>query len=275
MAVERIFFQSSLPRSGSTLLQNILAQNPDIYATPTSGLIELIYGARHNFTTLEEFKHHLDQNAIRSAFAAFCSSGIHGYASSLTDKKYFLDKGRGWGVYIRWVEEFLPYTPKMICMVRDLRDVFCSMEKNYRKNLNKDLLVDWAELKNTTVNKRIDFWANGVPVGIALERLESVLQMKDEHKFLFIRYEDFCLYPEREIARVYNYLDIPFFEHNFDYIPQLTHEDDTPHNGFGDHIIRNTLSMKPSDAHDVLGPYVCDWIVNRYQWFYNQFKYNK
>jgi len=27
--MEQLFFQSSLPRSGSTLLQNILAQNPD------------------------------------------------------------------------------------------------------------------------------------------------------------------------------------------------------------------------------------------------------
>ncbi len=35
--MENIFYQSSLPRAGSTLLQNILAQNPDIYATPTSG----------------------------------------------------------------------------------------------------------------------------------------------------------------------------------------------------------------------------------------------
>ena len=29
---ERIFFNSSLPRSGSTLMQNILAQNPQVKA---------------------------------------------------------------------------------------------------------------------------------------------------------------------------------------------------------------------------------------------------
>ena len=47
---EKIFFQSSLPRSGSTLLQNILAQNPDFYATPTSGVLELLYAARANYS---------------------------------------------------------------------------------------------------------------------------------------------------------------------------------------------------------------------------------
>ena len=40
--MEKLFFQSSLPRAGSTMLQNILAQNPDVYATPTSGVLELI-----------------------------------------------------------------------------------------------------------------------------------------------------------------------------------------------------------------------------------------
>ena len=54
--MEKLFYQSSLPRSGSTLLQNILAQNPDIYATPTSGVLELIVGARGNYTNTEEFK---------------------------------------------------------------------------------------------------------------------------------------------------------------------------------------------------------------------------
>jgi hypothetical protein len=55
--MEKLFFQSSLPRAGSTLLQNILAQNPSIYATPTSGVLELIFAARGNYTNSPEFKH--------------------------------------------------------------------------------------------------------------------------------------------------------------------------------------------------------------------------
>ena len=48
--VEKIFFQCSLPRAGSTLLQNVLAQNPDFYATPTSGLIEIFLNARNIYS---------------------------------------------------------------------------------------------------------------------------------------------------------------------------------------------------------------------------------
>jgi sulfotransferase len=30
-----IYFQSSLPRTGSTLLQNLIGQNPNFHVTPT------------------------------------------------------------------------------------------------------------------------------------------------------------------------------------------------------------------------------------------------
>ncbi len=53
---EQIFFQSSLPRAGSTLLQNIIGQNPNFYVTPTSGVLELVYAARNNYTNSPEFK---------------------------------------------------------------------------------------------------------------------------------------------------------------------------------------------------------------------------
>lgn len=272
--VEKLFFQSSLPRSGSTLLQNILGQNPDIYATPTSGLLDLIYGAKNNFTHVEEFKFALNQDEMDRAFTQFCNHGIHAYAKEFTTRKYFLDKNRGWGYYVNWLEKILPYQPKVLCMVRDLRDVFCSMEKAFRKNPNRETMLDWADLKNNTIPKRIDTWASGVPIGISIERLEAILQMNYGHKILFIKYEDLCLTPEREMARIYNYLEIPYYQHNFDQIPQITHESDNHTYGYGDHIIRNTLELKQSVAKEMLTPPVCEWIVGRYKWFYDYFRYN-
>jgi sulfotransferase len=256
------------------MLQNIIGQNPDFYVTPTSGLMELVYGARKNFSDVGEFRGQ-DREISRKGFAAFCNAGLHAYAGALTDKKYYLDKGRSWGFYIDWLEHFLEYQPKIICMVRDLRDVFASMEKLYRRNPDLDnFVIDWRNLANVTISKRIDTFAAGVPIGIAVERLESILQTGKAHKFLFIRYEDFCLRPETEMARVYNYLEVPHYNHNFDFIEQITHEDDTlaP---LSDHKIRTRLEMVPSDAKTILGPAICDWIYNRYAWFYQTFKYTK
>jgi hypothetical protein len=89
--MEKLFHQSSLPRAGSTLLQNILAQNPDIYATPTSGVLELIFAARANYTSSPEFLAQ-DKELMKQGFLAFCQQGMKGYYEAITDKKYVVDK---------------------------------------------------------------------------------------------------------------------------------------------------------------------------------------
>ena len=79
----RIAFQSSLPRSGSTLLSNIVGQNPEFHVTPTSGLLDLLYVARGQFSR----------------------GGLEGYAAALTNKPWLLDKSRGWGVHYAFLFE--------------------------------------------------------------------------------------------------------------------------------------------------------------------------
>src|SRR5574343_106067 len=161
--VEKIFFQSSLPRAGSTLLQNILAQNSDFYVTPTSGVLELIYAARSNFTNSPEFKAQ-DAKLMKDGFTRFCHDGIFGFFNAITDKKYVLDKSRGWGVHYNFLNTFYP-NPKIICMVRDLRDIFTSFEVKFRENQHLDSgLVDHGKLVGTTTEKRIDIWANSPPL---------------------------------------------------------------------------------------------------------------
>lgn len=47
---------SGLPRAGSTLLCNILAQNPRFHATATSGILEMLFRVRNGWDTVEEFR---------------------------------------------------------------------------------------------------------------------------------------------------------------------------------------------------------------------------
>ena len=272
--MEKLFFQSSLPRSGSTILQNLLAQNPDIYATPTSGVLELWYGARANYTTSPEFIAQ-DSELMKKAFLSFCKEGTFGYFNAITDKKYVMDKSRGHGIHYDFINSFYP-NPKIICMVRDLRDVFASMENNFRKHPEKQSdILDWAKGQGTTVPKRVDIWAAGQPVGLAIERLSEIFRMGIDSKMLFVKFEDLCLYPDTEMTRIYQYLDIPFYKHDFDNIEQVTKEDDEVYGTFGDHVIRTKLEPVPSKAKQLLGKEVAAWIFENYKWFFEQFRYTK
>lgn len=133
---KQIFFQSSLPRAGSTLLQNIIGQNPDFYVTPTSGLLELLFSSMRTYSSSSEFKAQ-DQQEMRKAWLGYCHVGMQGFFNGITDKPYVVDKSRGWGIHYEFLNTFNK-SPKIICMVRDIRAIYSSMEKNYRKNPELD-----------------------------------------------------------------------------------------------------------------------------------------
>ena len=269
---KKIFFQSSLPRAGSTLLQNIMGQNPEFYVTPTSGVLELVYAARNNYTNSPEFKAQ-DSELMKIGFANFCNSGINGFFNSITDKPYVIDKSRGWGVHYQFLNSFYP-EPKIICVVRDLRGIFASMEKNFRKNQHLDSgIVNHAQMTGTTTEKRIDIWSSGQPVGISIERLYQVFREGINQKMLFIRFEDLTSNPQKEIDRVYDYLGVNPFTHDFNNVQQITVEDDSVYGIYGDHNIKSKIEPLKNDDKEILGQAACDWIKNNYKWFYDEFKY--
>jgi len=90
---------------------------------------------------------------------------------------------------------------------------------------------------------------------------------------LFIRFEDFTSNPEAEMQRIYKYLDIPYFKHDFENVEQLTHENDVIHGIFGDHKIQSPIKPVEQDYTSILGFQNCDSIKQSYAWFFEKFNY--
>ena len=246
--------------------------DPRFYASSTSGLLELLYAARQNYTESPEFKAQ-DTEMMKKAFCGFCKEGIFGYYNGITDKQYVIDKSRGHFIHYDFIDSFYP-KPKIICLVRSLPDIIASMEKIHRSTPHKaSPMVNHAAMQGTNTAKRVDLWLAGAPIGLAIERLrEAMLQGIDKH-LLFVKYESLCLYPEQEMKRVYEYLEIEPYEHHFTNIPQTTKEDDEVYGISGLHTIRPALGMKPSDAKQVLGKDVYNWIINNFKWYNDYFGY--
>ena len=153
--MKKILFNSSLPRAGSTLLQNLISDNPEIYCTPTSGLSEYILTAKNVHSNSQAVKAQ-DKEAMEKAFLGFCRAGMQGYFNNITPKQIILDKSRDWGVNYRLLE-MITTEPKIVCMVRDLRAVYASMEKNFRKNPHRENHIqNPVNLVGTTLRKRIN-----------------------------------------------------------------------------------------------------------------------
>jgi sulfotransferase len=271
-----IFFNSSMPRSMSTLLQCILNQNPDIAATPTDPVLEYLYGARMNYTNTPEVKA-MDSELALKTWRGFCLGGLNGYANAYTDKPNLCIKTRGGTIHYKWFKSFMPYKPKMICMVRNLKSIIASMEKLYRANQEEHQSIqNHSEMKGTTTPKRVDIWMASPPVGMALERLNQTFLEGVNKEVLYIRAEDLTSYPDREMAKVYDYLGIEPFKHDFDNVEQSIKEDDSVYGLTKDlHTIKRKVQPLTPDYNTILGKQVCDWIDNTYTWYQQSFGYTK
>ena len=251
--MEQLFFQSSMPNAGSEVLQNILAQNPDIYTTPTSGLSDIVLAAREGYSKSTEFKNQ-HPDLVKGSFISFCTKGMETYYEYATTKKYVVDSSNNWGIHYDFLNLAFP-NPKVICLLKDPRDIFADMESEFKNNPDKHPdILNWTTGQGITVPKRIDIWIQNSPVGLAFERLSEMFRVGVAAKVLFIKFEDLCLYPDTTMVKIYDYLNIPNFKHDFD-----------------------SIGLEPvrSKAKEILGRDVTEWIHTNFKWYFDQFKYTK
>lgn len=259
-----------MPRSGSELLQVLLHQNPEIYGSPTSPLLEYWYAARGN-QELPEVRSQ-PSDLMRDGFLGFCKGGLEGYYGAITDRPVVCDKNRGWGFYYRWLEEVLGEAPKMLCCVRDLREIITSMENVFRNNRHLNIGPDDpSKLANITVEGRVEYWMNSHPIGLALQKLYDADVQGYLDNMHIIRYEDLTSNPRDTMIKVYEYLEMPYFEHDFNNIKKEVVEDSSLFGAYGNHDIKAKIEHLPKKHNEVLGFQLSENLVGRNQWYFNKF----
>lgn len=265
----KIAFQSSMPHSGSTLIQNILAQHPKAYASPTSGVAEMLRASREIFTTGEAFKAQ-DREATIPAFRGYCNGAIKGYYSKLTDKEVVIDKSRAWISIYEWLENFIEEQPKMIVCVRHLAEVVASFENTWRTNPEQ---MDLAEksVPFQTVDQRVRQWLQGPLLGGYMQGLLGSIERKKIKHMHIVRFEDIISEPELTFKRINEYLELDNFEYSFNDIKQLTREHDAVYGMYGNHKVRNKLSPPVPRRNEVLNMEINNNIISNNLWFFKSF----
>src|SRR5262245_4023245 len=99
MLSKTIYFIAGLPRSGSTLLCNILAQNPRFHATATSGALDILFNVRNVW---DDFIHDGNNEGRRRVFRAVLDAFYADIARPI-----IFDKSRSWLAYMEMAETVL------------------------------------------------------------------------------------------------------------------------------------------------------------------------
>ena len=258
---KKLRFIAGLPRSGSTLLCNLLCQNPAFRATHTSGCLDVLFATRNHWDSLAEHKSHPLPEAKLNVLRAI----LNAYHSEYPQPVIF-DKCRGWLSHLEMLENLMGEKAKVLVCVRSIPDVLSSMEKLNRATAK--IKQPPGEAQNyaqfQTIEGRCDYWMRAdALVGTALNRVRDALHRGFGDRMHFIDYEHLTAYPDRTMQRVYQFLEEPVYQHNFDDVAQITEEDDEVHGYVNLHKIHPKVVSRPSDAVSVLGPN----LVKKYKQF--------
>ena len=256
-----IHFIGGLPRSGSTLLCNLLAQNPRFYSTSTSGIINIMIQVRNAWDDVDSFRATPNTRGKELVLKSI----LTGYYSECPRPVAF-DKSRGWLSYVEMLEHILERRVKVLVPVRDLRAVVASFERIYRENAAINPLpqerhnpIQWQ-----TMQGRITMFTNDSgPIGSAYNRIKDAMHRGLLDRMHFIKYESLVDDPVGTMNAVYDFLEEDRFIHDFNNIDQVTHEDDT---GFGFpagslHTIRSKLGPPTTKWEDILTPEIANSVA--------------
>jgi len=260
-----IYFVSGLPRSGSTLLMNLLAQNPQFHATPTNDLVELIVNTRNTWTNMISFKAQ-GIETIKPRILSSIKGSIYGFFENEFDQnKIIFDKSRGWLANIELLEQILGRPVKIIVTVRDVRAIVASFEKLHRKSqLTKISPASDAFYDVQSINGRARQLLNVQAVaGLSITRLRDALDKGLADRLIIIPYYRLTTETKHVMNQLHDSLGIPRFDYDPDNVLQKTKEDDSVH-GMELHKIRKKVIYQQPDWDEILTPFVNEWIQREY-----------
>lgn len=244
---KQFFFMSGLPRSGSTLLQSLLSQNPKIYGTPTSPLMDMLFFAEQAWKNTTQTYAHSDPRQLPNIYSGIIN-GIYEHI----EKPIIIDKHRGWVKNIKGIKTCFP-DAKCICTVRSVVDIISSFLILINKQIGETYLdIEMKQLKmpKTLANKCTYIWQKHL-----LETYESIkfgIENNSEH-LIFIEYDDLIADPQRELNRIYDFLGLERYEHDFNNVQNKTPENDIHWGLIGLHDIRPKVEKTSPHPKEIIG----------------------
>ena len=254
--MKTFFFMAGLPRAGSTLLSALLNQNPQIHATANSPVLTLMSSIEQFLKQDEMFNADPRPDSAHSVIAKV----IQGYHSDVS-KPIVIDKNRGWVSHVDFIRHYLNIEPKIICPVRNMDEVLASFIAMHRRNgmvsstgrlnfIDTQLVQQGIAL---TDDERCKFLAGQGIVGSSYSNLRDALAAGHDKYVHLVEYDDLVNSPQETLNRVYDFLELDRFEHDFTSVSNTRQERDAEVHGFKDmHHVRKIVGKTSIEPKDIL-----------------------
>jgi len=234
---KKLFFLVALPRSGNTLIASILNQNPNLVVTANSITLEIMKDV-FLLKQTDVFQNYPDHRSLDNVLDIVFDAYYKDWP-----QQYIIDRGpvMTTGNFDLMQKHFKrPF--KCIVLLRDLMEVLASYVKWFEK--------EPSAFPNKYGKKNIEekLWMLMNKDGAIAKDLEAIKNSFNYSNLChFVQYNDLVSNTAFEIQKIYNFLEIPHFNHTFTNLQQifingLGYDDNIVGNNM--HKIRQTISKE-------------------------------
>ena len=269
MLKKRLIYVTGLPRSGSTLLCQLLAHHPELYCPGhSSPLCSTLMGLRQHLSDNDFLRAQLDvefdlvYQRLMNAFQGF----MNGWFAE-TEKDWVVDKNRGWLNHIETVAQLDPNFRMVVC-VRELGQIVGSIEAQHQKTI----LLDFPDhLANLSRYGRADkLLADTGVVGGPLGSLEALQDLSTElqERLYYVVFEHLMQEPVSVMQGVYDWLQLPKAQFDPQNLTVKPHESDSYYRFKYPHATRDAIAAPHPHA---VPSRIQQQLQQKYTWFYQTF----
>lgn len=199
---------TGLPRAGSTLLCQLLAEHPEIECDRMSSpLLGALQALRGHLSDSEFLLSRLDGDFDSTYQRLARSSRAFAAAWWNTDRPIVVDKHRGWLSQLELALELDPQARMLVC-VRELSQVLSSIEAQHRRTVWLDFPDDLANLAPYARAEAL-FAPAGV-VGGPLRAIQGVQDRspQEQQRLFFVVFEHLMQEPAAVMAEIFAWLGL-------------------------------------------------------------------
>ena len=239
----KIFFLLALPRSGNTLFGSIMNQNPDIGVTANSITLEIMKDL-FLLKQTDVFQNYPDHNSLDNVMDTVYSSYYKDW-----NHRYIIDRGPVMTPgNLMLMQTHLNQPIKCIIIWRDLMDVLAS----YIKWFENEPTAFPNKYGHTTIEQKLRMLMNKEgAIAKDLIAVQNALRPEHKHMCHFLTYDQLVGDTENQINKIYDFLEIPKFTHDFQSLTQFQ----VNGMGYDDTIVGNKMHTIKTKIRKEENPY--------------------
>ena len=207
---KQIYFLCAMPRSGNTLFASIMNQNPDLVVTPNSITLEIMKEL-FLLKRTEGFQNFPDEQSLDNVM-----DEVYNLYYKYWSFKTIIDRGPVCTPgNLKVMQRHFKQPIRCIVLVRNLLDVLASY-------------IKWFETEPTSFLNQYKTLDEKLMVimkkdgAVAKELMSIQYLLQHPEMAVFIKYDDLVQNPEQEIRKIYTFLNLPYFNHHFIDLDQIT-----------------------------------------------------